>query len=288
MKLIDSFAAIAVASIWGMGFIVAKSGMSHFSPILLMALRFTLTAICLIWFFRPPLKLFKDLFWISLVSAAIQYSLTFTGVKGIDASTAALLVQLEVPFGLLLACIFLGERVSLKQGIGILVAFLGVMLILDEPKLSGSLVSALMVIGGAFTWAVGQIMIKKMANVDGFMLISGIAIFAAPQLFLASYIFESNQIAQIQSADLPAWSAVIYLGLIMTALGYGMWYRLLGLYSINQVMPFLLLLPVVSVIGGILFLDEILTTKVVIGGMLALSGVALITIQYSVKKTKVS
>ena len=286
MKPVDSLAAIAVASIWGMGFIVAKSGMSHFSPILLMALRFTLTAICLIWFFRPPVTLFKDLFWISLVSAAIQYSLTFTGVKGIDASTAALLVQLEVPFGLLLACIFLGERVSLKQGVGILVAFSGVALILDEPKLSGSLISALMVIGGAFTWAVGQIMIKKMANVGGFMLISGIAIFAAPQLFLASYLFESNQIGQIQTADFPAWSAVIYLGLIMTALGYGMWYRLLELYSVNQVMPFLLLLPVVSVIGGILFLDEILTIKVVIGGLLALSGVALITIQYGTKKVK--
>lgn len=286
MKLVDSLVAIAVASIWGMGFIVAKSGMSQFSPILLMALRFTLTAICLIWFFRPPLKLFKDLFWISLISASIQYSLTFTGVKGIDASTAALLVQLEVPFGLLLACIFLGERVSLKQGIGILIAFLGVGLILDEPKLSGSLVSALMVIGGAFTWAVGQIMIKKMANVGGFMLISGIAIFATPQLFIASYLFESNQIAQILSADLSAWSAVIYLGLIMTALGYGLWYRLLGLYSINQIMPFLLLLPVVSVIGGILFLDEILTIRVFIGGMLALSGVALITIQYRTKKPK--
>ena len=95
--------AVAVAVIWGMGFIVAKAGMEHFSPILLMALRFTLTALCLVWFFRPPLKMFKDLFWVALVSAAIQYSLTFHGLSGIDASTAALLVQLEVPFGLLLA-----------------------------------------------------------------------------------------------------------------------------------------------------------------------------------------
>ena len=81
-----------------MGFIVAKAGMSHFSPILLMALRFTLTAICLVWFFRPPPGIFRQLFMISLISAALQYSLTFNGVNGIDASTAALLVQLEVPF----------------------------------------------------------------------------------------------------------------------------------------------------------------------------------------------
>ena len=72
---------------------------------------------------------------------------------------------------------------------------------------------------------------------------------------------------------------MIYLGLVMTALGYGLWYRLLGHYSVNQVMPFLLLLPVTSVIGGIFFLGESLTIKIAFGGCLAVIGVAMITIQ---------
>lgn len=279
MKPTDVLLAISVAVVWGMGFIVAKAAMSHFSPILLMALRFTLTALCLIWFFRPPPDVFKQLFWISLVSAALQYSLTFNGVRGIDASTAALLVQLEVPFGLLMAWMVLGERISLKQGCGIAIAFTGAVLIIDEPKLSGDLIYAFMVIGGAFTWAVGQIMIKKLGNLGGFRLISGIALFAAPQLFIASLIFESDQLAQIETASTAAWGAVVYLGLIMTALGYAIWYRLLGHYSVNQVMPFLLLLPVTSVLGGIFFLGESLTAKIAAGGCLAIVGVALITIQ---------
>lgn len=273
--------AISVAIIWGMGFIIAKAGMSHFSPILLMALRFTLTAFCLIWFFRPPMTLYKDLFWISLVSAAIQYSLTFNGVNGIDASTAALLVQLEVPFGLLLAWIILDDKISVKQVIGMAVAFIGAVLIVGEPKLANDLVYAFMVIGGAFTWAVGQIMIKKLGNIGGFMLITGVAIFAAPQLFIASFLLETDQLLQIQTASINAWAAVIYLGLIMTALGYALWYRLLGIYTINQVMPFLLLLPVTSVLGGIFFLGESLTVKIATGGGLAIIGVALITIQRS-------
>ena len=281
MKFTDVCLAIGVAVIWGMGFIVAKAGMSHFSPILLMALRFTLTAFCLIWFFRPPLHLLKNLFWISLVSAAIQYSLTFNGVRGIDASTAGLLVQLEVPFGLIMAWLFLDDRISIKQMIGVVVSFAGAALIIGEPKLSGNLIYAFMVVGGAFTWSVGQIMIKKLGHIGGFMLITGVAIFAAPQLFIASYLFESDQLLQIQTASLPAWGAVAYLGLIMTALGYALWYRLLGLYNVNQVMPFLLLLPVTSVIGGIAFLGESLTVKITIGGLMALAGVALITIQRS-------
>lgn len=279
MKPIDVLLAISVAVIWGMGFIVAKAAMAHFSPILLMALRFTLTAFCLVWFFRPPPGLFKQLFWISLISAALQYSLTFNGVRGIDASTAALLVQLEVPFGLLLAWLVLGDRISLKQGCGIAIAFAGAVLIIGEPRLSGNLIYAFLVIGGAFTWAVGQIMIKQLGNLGGFRLISGIALFAAPQLYIASFILENDQIKQIETASAGAWAAVAYLGLIMTALAYAMWYRLLGQYSVNQVMPFLLLLPVTSVFGGIFFLGESLTVKIALGGCLAIVGVALITIQ---------
>jgi len=279
MKPVDVLLAILVAVLWGMGFIVAKAGMSHFSPILLMALRFALTASLLIWFFRPPPRLFKQLFWISLVSAALQYSLTFNGVQGIDASTAALLVQLEVPFGLILAWLVFGDRISPKQALGIVIAFCGAILIIGEPKLAGDLVYAFLVIGGAFTWAVGQIMIKKLGNLGGFRLISGISLFAAPQLFVASFLLEQDQLVQIQTASFAAWGAVVYLGVIMTALAYGIWYRLLGHYSVNQVMPFLLLLPVTSVIGGIFFLGESLTTKIALGGGLAIVGVAMITIQ---------
>jgi len=288
MKPVDVLIAISVAMIWGMGFIVAKAGMSHFSPILLMALRFSLTAFCMVWFFRPPPGIFKQLFWISLVSAALQYSLTFNGVRGIDASTAALLVQLEVPFGLVLAWLVFGERISLKQGLGIAIAFTGAILIIGEPKLAGDLVYAFMVIGGAFTWAVGQIMIKKLGNIGGFRLITGVALFATPQLFVASFLFEQDQLEQIQTASTAAWAAVAYLGLVMTALAYALWYRLLGHYTVNQVMPFLLLLPVTSVFGGIFFLDESLTTKIALGGCLAIIGVAMITIQQSPFRQRVS
>ena len=279
MKPLDTLSAISVAIIWGMGFVIAKAAMEHFSPILLMALRFTLTALCMIWFFRPDPKLFNKLFWIAFVSAAIQYSLTFTGVSGIDASTAALLIQLEVPFAILLAAVVLGDKLTIRQGVGVSLAFCGAILIVGEPKLANNMRYVLMVIGGGFAWSLGQIMIKMMGVSGGFSLISSVAVFAAPQLFIASYLLEDNQIDQIITASPAAWAAVVYLGLVMTTLGYAMWYRLLGLYDVNMVMPFLLLLPVASVVGGYLFLDEILTTKIAIGGLLALAGVAIITVR---------
>ena len=278
LSKLDVFMAISVAVIWGLGFVVAKAGMVHFSPIFLMALRFLVTTLCLIFFFPPPLALWRSLFLIAFVSAAVQYSLTFTGVSGISASTASLLVQLEVPFALLLARLFLGEKLLLRQGFGIVVAFVGAVLILGEPKLDGNLAYAGMVIGGAFAWAVGQIMVKRLGEVGGFVLISAVAAFATPQLFIASWLFESGQLQQIQTATLGAWASVLYLGVIMTALAYALWYHLIGRHSVNQVMPFLLLLPVIAVAGGIVFLEESLTLKTFVGGLLAIVGVGIITI----------
>ena len=83
MKPRDILLAIAVPLIWGGGFLFAKAAIDHFPPILLMALRFSLTALVLVWFVpRPDLDLAKRIFLVALVSAAIQYSLTFTGLKG--------------------------------------------------------------------------------------------------------------------------------------------------------------------------------------------------------------
>ena len=98
LRLIDIVIGLIVPLIWGMGFVFAKTALEHFPPILLMAMRFSVTALVLVWFVKPPWALTGRIFVIALISAAIQYSLTFTGLQQIDASTAILVIQLEVPF----------------------------------------------------------------------------------------------------------------------------------------------------------------------------------------------
>lgn len=279
MKIVDASLAVAVAVIWGGGFLFAKLAINHFPPILLMAFRFGLTALALVWFVpRPKYKTLRKIFLIALVSAAVQYSLTFTGLKGLDASTAIIIVQLEVPFGVLCAVIFLKDRLELKHVLGIGLAFAGVTLIAGEPTLQNNLVSVALVAAGAATWAVGQVMVKTLDRTGGFTLIAWVAVFATPQLVISSMLFEKDQLAAIQDAGTLVWSAVAYLALIMTALGYGIWYHLLGKYSVNQVMPFLLLLPVVTVLGGVALLGENLTLRIMVGGAMAIIGVAIINL----------
>jgi len=273
---IDILMGVTVALTWGMGIVFAKAAIAHFPPILLMSLRFCVTALALVWFVRPPLEHLKSLFWIALISAAIQYSLTYTGLKGLDAGVASLVVQLEVPFLVLIGAAALGERPGWRKWIGIAMAFFGVWQITGEPRIANAWGSVLMVISGAFVWAVGQAMIRRLKDISGLTVTAWIAVMAAPQLLVASLIFEKGHIAALQSAGIIVWAAVLYLGLIMTALGYGLWYTLIRRNPVSRVAPFLLLLPLFAVLGGVVFLDEVLSTQILLGGAIVIAGLAFI------------
>jgi O-acetylserine/cysteine efflux transporter len=279
MKFIHVLMAISVPLIWGTGFVVAKGAISEFPPILLMAFRFLVTSVVLIWFVKPPIGQLRALFLIAIVASAIQYSLTFTGLKGLDAGFAALIVQLEVPFLVILGVVLLGEKPSIKKWIGIIIAFSGVGLLVGKVEFGNAWLSVLLVVLGALTWAIGQILVRKLKNIDGLTTTAWVAIFATPQLFVMSLVFESDHVNLVMNANMSVWWAVLYLGLVMTALGYYFWYTLIRTYQVEKVAPFLLLLPVFSLAGGVIFLGEALSFMKVIGGLVVILGVAFVSIE---------
>ena len=279
MKFIHILMAITVPLIWGAGFVVAKGAINEFPPILLMAFRFLVTSMLLVWFVKPPIGQLRALFLIAIVASAIQYSLTFTGLRGLDAGFAALIVQLEVPFLVILSAILLGEKVSQRKWIGIIIAFAGVGLLVGKVEFNHAWGSVALVIFGAFTWAIGQIFVRKLKNINGLTTTAWVAIFATPQLFVMSLIFETNQIELIQNASMSIWLSVLYLGLIMTALGYYFWNTLIRSYTIEKIAPFLLLLPVFSLIGGVLFLGEVISGSKMLGGLIVILGVAFVSLE---------
>ena len=279
LKPLEILMALMVPLVWGMGFVFAKGAINHFPPILLMAFRFALTAMVLVWFVPVPYGNLKNIFNVAIVAAAIQYSLTFTGLAGLEAGLASLVVQLEVPFLVLLGALVLKENPGLQKWAGIIISFLGVVLMTQQDSLNGSLGSVCLVVAGCFVWACGQVMIRKLKDIGGLQVTAWVAVFATPQLFIMSAIFESGQITAIQNANDMVWLTVIYLGLVMTCLGYYLWNTLIRRHDVGTVAPFLLLLTLFSLIGGMLFLGEEPTADKLLGGVVILLGVAIITIR---------
>lgn len=282
MKTRELLLALLVPLTWALGFTVAKAALDEFPPLLLMSMRFFIAGLILVWFVPIPRHCLKDLFWISLVGSTVQYGLTFTGLSMIDASLGGIIVQLEVPFSVLLAVIIFRERPGLLRIIGMTVSFIGIALIAGKPGLSGQLEGILLTASGALVWAIGQIMYKRISSqIDGLTGIAWIGVIAAPQMLIGSMIFETGQVDALMNASWVGWASVVYLGLIMTVVGYGIWFTVLARNPVSHVMPVLLVLPVFTVLFSVLLLGERPSLEVLLGGVTILAGVSLIVFSKS-------
>ena len=110
--------ALIVPITWGFGYALTKIGMDQFTPLLLMSLRFGIAGLILVWFTKPPWEYMRELFIIALIGSTIQYGFTYYGLKGIDVSTASILVQLEGPILVLLSTLILKERLGWPRALG--------------------------------------------------------------------------------------------------------------------------------------------------------------------------
>jgi len=287
MNTKDIFIALLVPVVLGFGFVIAKPAMQYFPPYLLMGMRFTIPALILVWWFPLPRGLYFDLFKVSLIGSALQYGLTYTGLNIIDASSAVLLIQLEVPFGIIIAFFLLKEIPTIKNIVGLVIAFIGVFILTGAPNLEGKYIGVLLTLSGAFTWALGAVMAKPLSKkIGAFALMTWLCVFSGPMLLLVSLVFDGNPTTYFLSANINSWLTVVFLGFFMQPVGYAAWYYVLKKYPVNKVMPVLLMLPVTGLITSIFLLGEDPPKQVFIGGLVIIFGVGMILFTRSKKKRR--
>jgi O-acetylserine/cysteine efflux transporter len=259
--------------------------MQQFPPFLLMGLRFTIAALILIWWFPIPRGLLKNLFIVSFIGGTLTYGLVYMGLNSVDASSSTLLIQTEVPFGVIIAYFLFKEKPGIKNIVGIVIAFFGLFVLLGAPNLQGKLIGVLLLLSGAFTWSLGMVMAKPISKkIGGFAVTAWVCLFSGPMLLLGSFIFDGNTINYLLSANFHGWLVVAYLSLIMQPLAYGTWYHVIGRNPIHKVLPVMLLLPLTGLSTAIFLLGEEPTKQVFLGGAIILLGIGMIL--FSKPKTK--
>ena len=271
----DLLLALVVVIAWGINFVVIKVGLHGVPPMLLGALRFTLAAVPAVFFVRRPQMPWR---WLLAYGATIsfgQFAFLFSAMYvGMPAGLASLVLQAQAFFTLIFAGLFLHERFRVPNVIGLAIASGGLAVIGMQGGHAMTLAGFVLTLCAAGSWALGNIVTKKVGRVD----LVGLVVWGSlipPLPFLAlSYAFEGPQRIAAALSGIGATSifAVVYLAFIATLLGYGLWSRLLSRYPASQVAPFSLLVPIVGLASASVFLDEHLTTPQIAGAALVMVG----------------
>ncbi|MGH7036877.1 MAG: EamA family transporter [Stellaceae bacterium] len=279
MRRRDALLAVLPALIWGFGFVVIKIGVENFSAPQLTALRFLVGAVPVLFVPRPRIS------WLQLVLIGLflftgQFLLLFSAfAAGLPAGLASVTQQSQVFFTVLLAAVFLRDRPSARQTVGMVIAFSGLVLIAatvggDLPPLALGLALA-----GAFSWAIGNILVKRLPSVPVLSLVVWASLIPPlPALLVSALEDQTSLPAALAGASWLGLGAVLYLGLLATVLGYAIWGDLLQRYPAARVAPFALLAPCVGVVSSTFLLSEVFSPLRYAGMALILAGLAVIVL----------
>jgi O-acetylserine/cysteine efflux transporter len=285
MSALQIVCAVAVPLLWGYQFVAIKVGVTEFPPLFFLALRFMAIALLLIPFVkRPTRQQLGPIATISVFFGGLNFGLFYVGLGLGTGSTSAVVYQLATPFTILLAWPLLAERPSLTTSAGVVLAFIGVVVLTAGPGLSANALPLLLIVGSAFAFAVSNVLTKRHGPFDPLMLMAWSSAFTVPQVMAMSLVLEHDQLASLVTADDRGWLALAYTIFIGGIVGFGLWFWLIARCSMNRVAPFGLLLPVFALISSVLFLGDHMTTKLIVGGLIAILGVAITQIRPSVRR----
>lgn len=263
---------------WGVGFTIAKPAVTHFPPVFMMTMVYCAITLVLWLTVKAPIRTpWASLIAISVFAVPLQGLLIFSGLRELDAGVATLVIQIQVPFAVLLGWLIAGESLSLRKCIGTMVALAGVAMVIGLPTETPPLVPVLLVIAGSGFWATGQVLARKLGRDGGLLLFKGMAIAGLPQVIVATVLFETGQWEAVRDAGGWDWAALVFVGVVGFYLSYVSWFALLRRFRMDEVAPFTLLMPVTGLIAAALVLGERIVPGHLIGGAVLIAGLAIVT-----------
>ena len=272
-----ALAALAVL-IWGVNFTVLDAGLAVFPPLLFAALRFALVAVGCCFVPRPKVA-WRWLLLIGLFTGTGQYALLYLGMAaGMPPGLSSLVMQAQVPLTILVAGLALREKPAARQSLGIAVSAVGLGLVGMARGGSVTVLSLLLVLGGAASWGIGNACTRIAQPDSGFRLVIWSSLVPPLPLFGLSLLHEGahRDAASFGNAGASAWLSLGYSVLLSTILAMGVWSMLLTRYQADRVAPFALAIPILGLATGRLVKGESVTLPMLLGAAVVLLGLALV------------
>ncbi len=278
----DRLLAVLVAVCWGLNFPATAIALEHFPPLLMVALRFALVAVPTVLLVPRPQVPLRWLIGTGLGIGMLQFGFLYLGMAiGMPSGLASLVLQASAPFTVLIAAVLLRERVSRRQLLGIGLAVAGLAAIALHRGQSAALLPVLLTLCGALGWAIGNVCSRRALAPNPLHLTLWMSVVPPVPMLALSLVVEGPQRIGASLAGLGSPTAVpsvlglLYVVLVATVVGYGLWNTLLGRYPSSVVAPFSLLVPIVGVLSSWLVFGELLDPVEAGAGVLVVGGVLL-------------
>jgi drug/metabolite transporter (DMT)-like permease len=270
-------AAVAALGFWGSAFVATRVALVSFTPGEVALYRYSvasLTLALLAWWLRPPLPRRQDLprlIAVGVIGVGLYTLALNTGLQTVTAGAASFIVNTAPLFSVVFACVILKERPGWPGWLGLLIGLAGLGLIATGEKESGVSPGALLLFASAVAWALYQIIQKPLLPYYGPVGVVCYAIWFGTAIFLP---FLPGLLNAMPMAPLQHHATAIYLGVLPGAMAFLAWSYLLSQLSVTRTTPLLYLVPVISLIIAWLVIDEHPAWQSIIGGTIAVGGVA--------------
>lgn len=276
----DILVAVAMNVMWGLNLIAVKMGVDLIEPLTAAWLRQVMVMlICL-----PALRIIegkmRELVLLgALAGGAFYIIVNISMAVSTNVSALAIAGQLGVPFSLILAIIFLGERVHKYRIAGMALAFAGVVMIVFDPNAVNEHLGLALTAVASFIWACCSLIQRRLVGVPVLTIYAWVGLVGTVVLLPIALIAEPQAMASIQDLPLSSLGWVLFSALGSTVIGQGAMSLLLQRHPVSAVVPLTLPTPVISVIAAAYWFGTPLTPIMIAGGGVVLAGVAIVTLR---------
>jgi len=264
--------------IWAFNIVAIKYAVEVVEPLTAVFLRYVIVfMVCLPWLQWLPGRM-GTILVTGIFGGALFFGLGSVSFAVADnVSALAIAGQLGVPFSLVLAVIFFKERIRWPRMLGVGLAFAGVVVLGFDPAIVHERLGLALTVVASFLWAVSSLLMRKLKGVSPLTIHAWLALVSLPVLAAGSLVFEPGELARAGQLPVSTVGWLAYSAIGASVVGHAGMSYLLQRYPVTVISPLTLPTPLISVGFGVIVLGTPLTPQMILGGAVALVGVAIIT-----------
>lgn len=287
-KSVDIFIGFLVTVLWGANFVVIDVGLRDLDPFALTFLRFLFCAIPLCFFIKRPGEM--SLLYISIYGVifgvGLWWLVNYAMYNGLAAGVSSVFLQFSAFFTIILSAFIFGEKINRAHAVGMIVSFLGLVMMIISSDDGSTVYGIFLVILAALAWASCNMIVKmkKPSDMVGFIVWS--SIFSAPSVLILTVVAKGWEpiITIKDNISFASAFSVLFQAYITTVIGYMIWNNLMKKYPATEIAPLSLFVPVSGLTASFFFLDEKLSVFQLIAVVIVCVGIFIFLNASRIKK----